>query len=474
VRTLERSALPPGPPKPKEEEGEEKEKGEQPKEGAEAAGAAAEGAGTEPAGGEAAEESSQGGGDKEEASSGNAAAAAVDDGAGGGGGAPPQAEKAGGDRGRGDGRAAATTTAIASAAAAAAGDTSPTPPPEEATSPPPPETEDPGAESAPAGPVMPPTREGPKEKEEKLATTTIIVDRIYAGRPGTGCDAWFHHGAAMAAASDWDPEEASSPFGRGGGHLLARQPRFRAGDRVQVLYEGEWYDATVLRRRPETRGGRSVGFLYGVHYSQDGTKQSGVDESRVRPRPEALDSKLAASKLGMKGWDAYVSGGNRYKIVDPATGKAYWSKKHALEAYAAQHPDSSSGGGLEGLAAKDPSSPSAGDRPWRSAGSELLGRQVLYSFEHRASARRTVTVDQLGTVAGWIGETDVDRSGAPAFVSQTTGRPARLYRVELAAAPHHPYASLLLESVDMEEEELERCLLAPEELEPASKKAKSS
>jgi hypothetical protein len=291
-----------------------------------------------------------------------------------------------------------------------------------------------------------------------------IVDRIYAGKPGSGCDMWFHHEAAMEAAAQWNPEE-SAPFDYGGGHLLARQPMFRTGDKVQVLYEGQWYDATVLRRRPDKKV--VGGFLYGVHYAQDGTKQSGVDESLIRHRPEALDSKLAASKLGMKGWDAYLSGGNRYKVVDPSTGKVYWSKKQALEAYTLQYPPTQ-----QQSPGKDSSV--LGDPPWRTAGSEYVGRHVLHTFEHRASARRTVTIEQYGTVVGWISETDVDRSGAPGFVSEKTGRPARLFHVRFAEVPHHPYASLLLVSVDMEEDELERCVLPPEEEGPAKKKAKLS
>jgi hypothetical protein len=283
-----------------------------------------------------------------------------------------------------------------------------------------------------------------------------IVDRIYAGKPGTGCDMWFHHGAAMAAAAEWDPE-SSTPFDCGGGHLLPRLPLYSKGDKVQVLYEGKWWDATVHRRK-----GDRTGYKYGVHYSADGTKQSGVDESVIRFRPQVDNPKLVAQRLGLDGWDAYANAHNKYKIVAP-NGDVYHGKKQALEAYARYHAKDGSGG-------KD-----VGDPPWRGVGNDYVGRHVVHTVEHKASARRTVSIDQYGTVTGWISETDVDRAGQPGFISEKTGKPARLYHVKFEEVPYHQYASLLLDAVDLEEHELEQCLVEedPTIKEPSKKKVKT-
>uniref|UniRef100_A0A7S2Y8S1 Uncharacterized protein n=2 Tax=Entomoneis paludosa TaxID=265537 RepID=A0A7S2Y8S1_9STRA len=51
---------------------------------------------------------------------------------------------------------------------------------------------------------MPPEHSSGEEKMVDDAATRCIVDRIYAGEPGTGCDMWFHHHAAMMVAQEWD------------------------------------------------------------------------------------------------------------------------------------------------------------------------------------------------------------------------------------------------------------------------------
>jgi hypothetical protein len=111
-------------------------------------------------------------------------------------------------------------------------------------------------------------------------------------------------------------------------------------------------------------------------------------------------------------------------------------------------------------------------------GNEYVGRRVLHTVEHKASARRTVKVEQHGTVTGWIGETDVDRAGQPGFVSERTGQPANLYHVRFDEVPYHPYASMLLDGIDLEGHELEQCLVEEADpaatKEPAKKKAKTS
>lgn len=301
-----------------------------------------------------------------------------------------------------------------------------------------------------AAAVAPPKR---TDRTSKNAAPYCIVDHIYAGKPGTGCDTWYHHQAAMAAAATWE-DATSTPFDSNGGHLLPRLPLYAKGDKVQVLYENEWWDGSILRRKDYKDG-----FKYQIHYSSDGSKQSGVDESLIRRRPEAADPKTLAASMGLDGWEAFSKGHNRWKIVAP-NGDIYHGKKPALLAY---------------QKFLEQSNKDMGDPPWRRDGNDFLGRSVIYTLEHKASARRIVKIDQKGIVDGWIRETDVDRAGEPGFVSERTGKPARLYHVTFEEVRHHQYANLLLDSVDLEEYELEQCLVPLEDAEtnePPQKKAR--
>lgn len=279
----------------------------------------------------------------------------------------------------------------------------------------------------------------------------IIVDRIYAGKPSTGCDMWFNHEAALQAAEKWTDE--STPFDCKGGHMLPRVPLYQKGDKVQVKYEGSWWDATIMRRKDHLEG-----FRYQVHYPTDNSKQSGVEEALIRDRPEAPDPKKTALKLGFgEGWEAYSTGHNRWKVVAP-DGEIFSSKKKALEAYQ--------------LALTQRDSPATGDPPWRTTGSDYLGRRVLWTTKHKASARRTVQLEQIGSITGWISETDVDKAGEPGFVSEKTGQPAKLFHVDFDDDSHHPYASMLVSSQDLEEFEILECLIDEDTAFPPKKKAK--
>lgn len=86
----------------------------------------------------------------------------------------------------------------------------------------------------------------------------------------------------------------------------------------------------------------------------------------------------------------------------------------------------------------------------------------------------TFLVTHEGTVVGWISETDVDSAGDPGFVSDKTGKPARLFHVTFPEDAHHQYASLLIQSQDLEEYEVLDCLIPQEEAptESAKKKAR--
>ncbi|GAX20068.1 hypothetical protein FisN_1Lh450 [Fistulifera solaris] len=315
-------------------------------------------------------------------------------------------------------------------------------------------------------------RDAPTRNSDSLATQSqpgrmvkVTVDRIYAGKPGTDCDMWYHHSAATRAALAWmekeaiheDPEQsgpAPTPFDFKGGHMLPRSSKFDVGDKVEVLYEGEWWDAKILRKNEH----KVDGFRYQVFYSSDNSKQSGVAESSIRPRMNDEDPHKTAANNGFdETWQAFSQGGNRWKIIGP-DGTVYKSKKAALQAFNNKSDKPSK----DSLTEEDP--------PWRTVGSEYLGKYVRWVTEHKASARRTVAVEQIGEVVGWISETDVDKAGEPGFVSEKTGKPASLYHVVFNDEPtHHPYASVLIEFVDLEEYELKECILSEEEYRPNKK-----
>lgn len=81
-----------------------------------------------------------------------------------------------------------------------------------------------------------------------------------------------------------------------------------------------------------------------------------------------------------------------------------------------------------------------------------------------------------GTVVGWISETDIDSAGEPGFVSDKTGKPACLFHVTFPEDNHHQYASLLIQSQDLEEYELLEVLIPAndeeESMEPPKKKSR--
>jgi hypothetical protein len=285
-----------------------------------------------------------------------------------------------------------------------------------------------------------------------------IVDRIYTGPPGNS-DMFYNHQAASEAAATWDPEQ-STPFDYHGGHLLPRQPLFQKGDAVQVQQPDDddtWWDAVIARRTKTLHS-----FKYQVQYTDHGASKQTVEEEALRYPPHVQDPKLTASKLGFgDGWSATVTAGTRYKIKSP-DGTVYTSKKKAWEAY------------QETL--QQTTTTSVGDPPWRTTGSDYLGRTIEWKATHAISSRRLVEVVQRGTVVGWIRETDVDKAGQPGFVSEASGEPARLYHVVFDAEPNHPYPSLQAQSQDLEEYELQACLLpetkTTDDARPAKKKAK--
>jgi len=287
----------------------------------------------------------------------------------------------------------------------------------------------------------------------------LIVDRIYSGDPETGCDMWYHHAVARAVAQDWiqraeeidQGAEPPTPYCHGGGHLLPRQAKFEVGQKVSVNYKGKWFEAKILRRKVH----HLDGFRYQVYYKADGSKQSGIAEAHIR-LPMAEDARQLAATLGFDtSWSAYLVGKNRYKIVSP-DGTVYKSKKTALDAF------ESNGGGNEELEEEGGSlvpingkNAAENDPPWRTSGHEYLGQKVQWKTEHKVTSRRTITVEQIGIVEGWISATDVDKQGQAGYKSEKTGQPAALFHVTFSDEPSlHPYGSVLIEFIDLEEDEL--------------------
>ena len=119
-----------------------------------------------------------------------------------------------------------------------------------------------------------------------------------------------------------------------------------------------------------------------------------------------------------------------------------------------------------------------GDPPWRTTGHEYLGRRLKITTKHQKSATRAVSIEQEGTVVGYIADTDVDTNGEPGFISEKSNKPANLFHCVFDDEPGHPYLSLLLEHKDMEEYEVEEALLDQDTTSsavapPAAKKPKA-
>jgi hypothetical protein len=265
--------------------------------------------------------------------------------------------------------------------------------------------------------------------------TPIIRDRIHAflGKKRKSQYTWLHHEAAQAAAAKLEAEGNLEES-----HLLPPVPKYSKGDVVQVEWEGKCYDATILKRKKQ-----GDSFLYSVYYPQDEATQDDIEEHEIRP---GQDPTVLAAELGFpRGWKASQNG-SRYTFTAPE-GDRFTSKNAALKFLKK----------LEEKAAQDEED--MGDPPWRKVGHEWIGRQVSWSSDHKISGRRSVTLEQVGTITGFIKATDVDKEGNPGFVSELTGQPTDLFHVVFKDQPHHQYASFLINSQDLEETEVIENLL---------------
>ena len=200
--------------------------------------------------------------------------------------------------------------------------------------------------------------------------------------------------------------------------------------------------------------------LFGCYtqYKEDGATQDELMEEEIRP---GMDPGVLAAEMGFpEGWLASRKG-SRYMIYAP-TGEQFTTKKAALKFLKDQfEPEISE-------------EEDVGDPPWRKEGHELIGRKVSWSSYHKVSGSRKVKVDQVGVIEGYIDENDVDKEGNPGFVSTITGEPAPLFHIVFPADPHHAYSSYLIDSQDVEEHELEGCLIEETAAEKRKRTAGSS
>lgn len=187
-------------------------------------------------------------------------------------------------------------------------------------------------------------------------------------------------------------------------------------------------------------------------YSKDGTTQDDIRENKIRHvQPDAAAFHLATTLGFPDRWRAVYGAKNRIQFYSPDH-VHFKSRKAALEHLAA----------LE----------EAEDPPWRTDGHELIGLRVEYVMEHRLSETRKVELRQLGTVTGWISETDTDRNGEPGYLREDTGKPASLFHVQFDDDPGHPYGSELIEFQDMEESEVRKMLVDDVDNEAVERPAK--
>mmetsp|Transcript_30464 Transcript_30464/g.86918 ORF Transcript_30464/g.86918 Transcript_30464/m.86918 type:complete len:374 (+) Transcript_30464:146-1267(+) len=263
----------------------------------------------------------------------------------------------------------------------------------------------------------------------------IIRDRIHAlfGKRTKSQYTWFHHEAAQAAAAKLESEGTIDES-----HLLPPTPLYAKGDVVQVHWEGKWYEATILKRKKQADS-----FLYSVYYPQDEATQDEIEEEDIRP---GEDPSALAVQLGFPSdWKASRKGA-RYILTAPS-GDQFNSKNAALKFIKKQEE------------VKQEAQEDVGDPPWRTHGHPWIGREVNWASVHKVSGTRKVTVEQVGTIEGYIKSTDVDKGGNPGFVSESTGKAADLFNVVFPDQPHHLYASFLLTSQDLEEHEVLENLL---------------
>ena len=247
-------------------------------------------------------------------------------------------------------------------------------------------------------------------------------------------------------------------------HLLPAKALYAKNDSVQVLYEENWWSGTITKK-PKKKNDDE--YLYSVHYSGDNSYQDDVEEKLLRPgeNPEELAASILLGgtttpsdddeDTTTAGWSA-VRKGSRYTLTSP-DGYIFQSKQQALKYFrellkkqkksctSSDNPttdttsttdssrsmknkkgkkrkghednDNSDGGGKKKKAMTDHDGNSsaittgagANDPPWRTKGHPFIGRRLMWTYQHQASARRTIKIDQVGTIMGYIDKNDIDK-----------------------------------------------------------------
>lgn len=258
---------------------------------------------------------------------------------------------------------------------------------------------------------------------EEGTNKKIIKDRIHAlgGKKNQTKYMWLHHEAAQKAALFFEKEGTLDPTAvedansttagtangaaTTGSHLLPPIARFKKGDIVKVNYEDKWWAATITKR-PKKKNDDE--FYYSVVYHGDNATQDEIAEEDIRPGEDP--SELAVF-LGFDATWSATRQGSRFSIVSP-DGYIFPSKKAALKHFRnLKNGRDGSGSSKKRKASEKKEAEDAGDPPWRRGGNDLIGRKVKWTFQHKASARRQITIEQVGLIEGYIDESDTDRVG---------------------------------------------------------------
>jgi len=162
---------------------------------------------------------------------------------------------------------------------------------------------------------------------------------------------------------------------------------------------------------------------YSVHYHADDTEQPNVREEYIRATHKTKQKKKKATKASKKkqtkpaassAQNTKQKPGRRQGRTNKTTGRG---RKHTATVAEEE---------AEDMFEEEPIM-DEGDPPWRTTGHSFLTRRIRWTppednldLPHEPA---------LGTVTGWISETDVDSEGNPGFESSKTGQPACLFHV---------------------------------------------
>lgn len=122
------------------------------------------------------------------------------------------------------------------------------------------------------------------------------LDTIYAGDPMANSDTYYNHIAALSASMKWK-EGRSTPFDQKGGQMLDANKEYKRGDIVEALYNGEWFQAKIMK----VKHFRENQIRYNIHYTIDKSSQTNVSSENIRTCNKPLQSKLKRETPTKKG-----------------------------------------------------------------------------------------------------------------------------------------------------------------------------